>query len=135
MKAQILFFLALGIFISACGPLNNTGYSSGSSYDPYPSYGYGGYDRYDYERERMRDERRDLEKDRNRLEKERRRLEEERLERERERQREQANRRPPERRESCPAGFHPSEQKCSKEERRRGCQDMRMPGGLGCVRR
>jgi hypothetical protein len=38
-------------------------------------------------------------------------------------------------REECPAGFRPSEQKCSPEERRRGCKDMRLPGGLGCVRR
>jgi hypothetical protein len=35
----------------------------------------------------------------------------------------------------CPSGFSPSEQKCSPEERRRGCKDMRLPGGLGCVRR
>lgn len=38
-------------------------------------------------------------------------------------------------REVCPPGFQPSEQKCSPEERRRGCKDMRLPGGLGCVRR
>ena len=38
-------------------------------------------------------------------------------------------------RETCPSGFQPSEQKCSTEERRRGCKDMRLPGGLGCVRR
>lgn len=38
-------------------------------------------------------------------------------------------------RETCPAGFRPSEQKCSPEERRRGCKDMRLPGGLGCVKR
>jgi hypothetical protein len=38
-------------------------------------------------------------------------------------------------RETCPPGFSPSEQKCSNEERRRGCKDMRLPGGLGCVRR
>jgi hypothetical protein len=37
--------------------------------------------------------------------------------------------------DSCPPGFRPSEQKCSPEERRRGCKDMRMPSGLGCVRR
>jgi hypothetical protein len=36
---------------------------------------------------------------------------------------------------SCPPGFRPSEQKCSPEERRRGCKDMRMPNGMGCVRR
>lgn len=38
-------------------------------------------------------------------------------------------------REQCPPGFSPSEQKCSPEERRRGCKDIRLPGGLGCVRR
>ena len=43
--------------------------------------------------------------------------------------------RPSATREECPAGFRPSEQKCSPEERRRGCKDMRLPGGLGCVRR
>ncbi len=37
--------------------------------------------------------------------------------------------------ERCPSGFRPSEQKCSVEERRRGCKDMRLPGGLGCVKR
>ena len=37
--------------------------------------------------------------------------------------------------EHCPSGFSPSEKKCSNEERRRGCKDMRLPGGLGCVRR
>jgi hypothetical protein len=42
---------------------------------------------------------------------------------------------PPRPVEHCPAGFSPSENKCSREERRRGCQDMRLPGGLGCVRR
>ncbi len=38
-------------------------------------------------------------------------------------------------RESCPPGFTPSEQKCSPQERARGCKDVRLPGGLGCVRR
>ncbi len=38
-------------------------------------------------------------------------------------------------REECPSGFRPSENKCSSEERRRGCKDMRLPGGLGCVKR
>ena len=43
---------------------------------------------------------------------------------------------PPARRvESCPAGFSPSEQRCSPEERRRGCKDIRMDSGLGCVKR
>jgi hypothetical protein len=35
----------------------------------------------------------------------------------------------------CPPGFQPSEQKCSPEERRRGCKDIRTPSGLGCVNR
>jgi hypothetical protein len=39
------------------------------------------------------------------------------------------------RNERCPAGFQPSEQKCSPDERRRGCKDIRLPNGLGCVRR
>jgi hypothetical protein len=38
-------------------------------------------------------------------------------------------------REECPPGFRPSEQKCSPDERRRGCKDIRLPGGLGCVKR
>lgn len=37
--------------------------------------------------------------------------------------------------QTCPAGFRPSEDKCSVEERRRGCKDMRLPNGLGCVNR
>ena len=37
--------------------------------------------------------------------------------------------------ERCPAGFQQSEQKCSQEERRRGCKDIRLPNGIGCVRR
>lgn len=35
----------------------------------------------------------------------------------------------------CPAGFQPSEQKCSPQERQRGCKDIRLPSGLGCVKR
>jgi len=37
--------------------------------------------------------------------------------------------------EQCPSGFQPSEQKCSPKERNHGCKDVRLPGGLGCVRR
>ncbi len=37
--------------------------------------------------------------------------------------------------ERCPSGFSPSENKCSSAERKKGCKDMRLPGGLGCVRR
>lgn len=51
------------------------------------------------------------------------------------REQQQANQNRYASREQCPPGFRPSEQKCSQEERRRGCKDMRLPGGLGCVRR
>ena len=37
--------------------------------------------------------------------------------------------------ERCPAGFQPSENKCRPDERRHGCKDIRLPGGLGCVHR
>ena len=37
--------------------------------------------------------------------------------------------------EHCPSGFQPSEQKCTQDERRSGCKDIRLPGGLGCVHR
>ncbi len=110
--------------------------------DPYsPGYGKSydsGYydDRHDSDWNDRR-ERREIERERERLDRERDRLREEReREREHERNRREQERRyqppPPER---CPSGFSPSEQKCSNEERRRGCKDMRLPGGLGCVRR
>lgn len=35
-------------------------------------------------------------------------------------------------RETCPSGFEPGNHRCSQEERRRGCKDMRMPGGTTC---
>jgi hypothetical protein len=100
--------------------------------DPYygsgPAYGSSSY--YDRrERERLEEERRRLERERERLE--------------RERDRQDAYRppppppapRPPANYDRCPAGFSPSEDKCSKEERKRGCKDIRMPSGLGCVKR
>lgn len=34
----------------------------------------------------------------------------------------------------CPAGFKPSERRCSPEERKRGCRDQRVgPTNTGCV--
>ena len=35
-------------------------------------------------------------------------------------------------REHCPSGFEPGNHRCSNEERRRGCKDMKMPGGTTC---
>jgi len=40
----------------------------------------------------------------------------------------------PGRDERCPAGFKPREQRCSPDERRRGCKDVRLSSGLGCVK-
>jgi hypothetical protein len=34
--------------------------------------------------------------------------------------------------ERCPQGFVPGNHRCSNDERRRGCKDMRMPGGTTC---
>lgn len=118
-----------GVLVSGCVPLD----------DPYynPPQRGGYYDRsYDndyYERERTRRERHDIERERDRLDREREHLERERERRERESSRHSYE--PPRQVERCPSGFSPSENKCSVEERRRGCKDMRLPGGLGCVRR
>lgn len=145
----------LGLLITGCAELNQP-YDpyrtrpSQQAYDPYyspysqPSYG-GGYND-GYRQDNIRRERREIERERDRLEaerdsleqarrnEERRRREEELRDRyDRERERERERDRPV--REVCPSGFSPSEQKCSPAERQRGCKDMRLPGGLGCVRR
>ena len=104
--------------------------SQGGYNNPYDS----GYHNDDYYRQRdwdrQRHEEREIEKDRRRLDNERRQLDDERRQHEA-----QVNRPPPPQQEHCPSGFSPSENKCSVEERRRGCKDMRLPGGLGCVHR
>lgn len=141
--------LSLVVFLSGCAGINDSydpyygGYGSNDPYygnrpppppPPYGGYdnGYNGYNGGYYsgqdrrERERLEDERRRLERERIRLEDERRR---------------QDTYRPPPPppprpdQDRCPPGFSPSENKCSREERRRGCQDIRMPSGLGCVKR
>lgn len=127
-SALILAFFML--ILSGCVDpyYNNSGYS-GSNYGGYNSgYDSGYNDGYDNNRR----ERKDLERERRRLEDERRRLEDER------RNNQPVYRPPPPpppAPERCPPGFSPSENKCSVEERRRGCKDMRLPGGLGCVHR
>lgn len=122
---------------SGCAGLND-GYPGGGYYGGGPSGYYGGGPYYGdswqdrRERERLRDERERLERER------------ERLERERNRQPVYVppsyqppviSQRPPPQQDRCPAGFSPSEQKCSPAERRRGCKDIRLPSGLGCVNR
>jgi len=130
-KVISLVFIA---FLPACNDYGNS--FSDPYYDPYQQNdpyrnSYGNDDYYRNQRER-----RDIDRERDRIERERRDLE-----RERDRQN---SYKPPvynppvqqqPRAESCPSGFSPSENKCSVEERRRGCKDMRLPGGLGCVRR
>lgn len=125
--SSILGLLAL----TSCTELNDPYYSGPSRgySDPYYDSGYGSDNYYSSrERERNARERDKIEREKDRIEEERRRLEEE-------RRRQEAYRPPPAQAERCPSGFSPSEQKCSVEERRRGCKDMRLPGGLGCVRR
>lgn len=133
--------LAGAVTALGCTDLNypsSGGYGGGGYRDPYYGGGYNSgygsdYDRReDWRREKdLRNQQRDIERERDRVEEERRRLEEE--------KRRQDSWRPtpppPPREERCPSGFSPSENKCSREERKRGCQDMRLPGGLGCVKR
>lgn len=124
----ILLSLAVMAF-TGCSDLNDP-------YRPPPRYDDPYYrsdrDYYrDREIERQRRERRELERERDRLEDERKRLEEE-------RRRDKYRPPPPAPKPSqdrCPPGFSPSERKCTTEERKRGCKDIRTPGGLGCVSR
>lgn len=121
--------------LGGCGNLNDPyGYGSGYNPPPPPPPYYGGAPYYGggsyYGNDPYRRERRDLERERERLEDERRRLE-----RERDRQPPPVYTRPAPPADRCPSGFSPSERKCTPEERRRGCRDMRMPSGLGCVDR
>ena len=130
---KVIFSLVVLPSLFSCTGLNS-GYPSSGGYgggysDPY----YPNNDYYAYrERERIRREQRELDEERDRLRRERDHIE-----------RQKRNRRPlppvysrvpapkpkPER---CPNGYYPSEQKCTKKERKHGCKDMRTPGGLGC---
>jgi len=135
-KVTVAFILATTVLVGllGCANLNDPyGYGGGpyNSPPPYyggaPYYGGGGY----YGGDPYRRERNELERERERLEAERQRLE-------RERQRDPYRppiTRPAPQQDRCPPGFSPSERKCSPDERRRGCRDMRMPSGLGCVDR
>lgn len=125
-----LILSSLLLCLSACvAPSSDGGYRDPS----YGGYNNGRYNN-DYDRYDERRERREIERERDRLEDERRRLEQERRDQNRPVYRPSSP--PPARApERCPSGFSPSENKCSQEERRRGCKDMRLPGGLGCVKR
>ena len=112
----------------------------GSSYDRHDYYDsdrhhhYDRDDRHDHDRDHEREMREERERKREREERER--DERERRERQHhEEERHEGSKFTQPREEHCPSGFSPSERKCSTEERRRGCKDMRLPGGLGCVKR
>lgn len=134
MKKSLLFSLsyvvigaAAAVTLSGCADLADP-YSGGGYYNNDPYYNDGYYER----RERDRNRR-----ERERLEREREALEDEREDLERDRKHDEYKPpvvRPPAQ-EHCPPGFSPSEQKCSAEERRHGCKDIRLNSGLGCVRR
>jgi hypothetical protein len=129
---RTLSLMALLFVVAGCAGLNDPYYGN-QGYGGYGAPGYGGgyeYDRRRREREDLRDERRDIERERERLERER-----DRLNHDRRPPPPPAYRPPPPPPERCPSGFSPSEQKCSPDERRRGCKDIRLPGGLGCVSR
>jgi hypothetical protein len=139
-KLISIFLLSL-ILATGCAELNNPGGGYYGSRDPYydnsrrDGYYNDDYDRERHqarrERERLEDERERAQSERERLEQERRAIEAERARAAAERQRQENHRRE----ERCPSGFSPSERKCSDKERRNGCRDMRLPGGLGCVSR
>lgn len=121
---KLLILIALNLIATAWTPMTALADHRDwfdNSYDRDNDY-YRDRDRYELERERDR-----LDEERYRLQRER-----EELDRERYNQNSQINIITP---EHCPSGYTPSEQKCSQEERRRGCKDIRLPGGLGCVRR
>lgn len=135
VKGSALF--AVTIFSAGCGDLDPYGGSGGGYRDRY-GYGYDDRyrdryrDRYDYERDRARDERRRLEEERDRLEDERRRWENE--HRHRDRYHNHPSYPPPPVAQSCPSGFHPAgSRRCSKDERKRGCKDIRVSSDLVCI--
>lgn len=149
LKASALMTL---LAAAGCAELNDP-YYSGSRY---PNSGYGGYNdpyddgRWQYEqgrrdaerearrdreehrqerRDRERENERDRQRERDREEQQRRRVEEERARQEAQRQYEQRQQ------DHCPAGFHETNRKCSDNERRHGCKDIKTPSGLRCINR
>ena len=158
MFRLLLSATALGslMLFASCAEMNDP-YRPAPHYDsygsPYDSGYHGSYDDHDYwrerEREHDREERRKIERERERIDRERKRLDDERRNEDRHRDEERRRDddrgrrdedrkpapRPQPKVESCPRGYSPSERKCSSEERKKGCKDIRMDSGLGCVKR
>ena len=139
-----LFLFVLGVLgLGACAEIDRAYdpyYGSPSVYEPYrygsyddhyhrksPAY----YDRRYYENQRLRREQEARWRAEQELAAERNRLARERVAAD---HRARAQLRRPSQ-DRCPAGFSPSERKCTQAERRRGCRDIRLPSGLGCVSR
>jgi len=118
------------LLITTTAAAEGRGYYGSDYYPDHYYHGYPGwYDRgrndysgYDYWRER-----------RETLDRERARLAEERQALERERNNNWWSRSRAD--ERCPSGFKPSENKCTPQERKHGCKDIRLSNGLGCVNR
>lgn len=132
-RSLLLVTLPLGVLLSLTGCTNlNDPYYPNNGYDR--GYGYRYPDsrdyRYDRERDRIRDERDDLRDQQRDLERERERLERERRRHEAQQQRPAYTPPPPPKRETCPSGWRPG--RCSNKDRKHGCKDKRLPGGLGC---
>jgi hypothetical protein len=132
VRLSVAAMCAVALF--GCANLNDPYFPPGGGFGTGPYYGgsqFGyGDDFYRNQRERER-----LDRERDRIEQER-----WRLERERDQQYQRPYQPPPPSRpapsqDRCPPGFSPSENKCSQDERRRGCRDIRLPSGLGCVSR
>jgi len=134
MKSKNCFYSILCIIlIAGCGPMATSNYPTTSNY-PSGGYGsptYGSPYNDDYyarrERDRLHDERERLREERRRLEREKENLA---------LQNELHNSpQPLIHKEQCPHGFHETERKCSDSERKRGCKDIKMTGGLRCINR
>ena len=141
MFRLLLSATALGslMLLVSCTEINEP-YGSSPHYDSYdrPYYeDYHDHDWRDREREREWEEQKRIEHERERLDRERRHLDEERREEDHRRHEEPARPtpRPQPKVESCPSGYTPSERKCTPDERKRGCKDVRLDSGLGCVKR
>jgi len=134
LKSGVLGLTIINLL--SCADLNNSYPSSGGYRDPY--YGRQTYRDNDYYRDkRIRREERELERERDRLEDERRELERERSRSERRERRSHSSgeHASPPREVGCPSGFYPSDKKCTKDERKHGCKDLRNSAGQLCVHR
>ena len=121
MLSLAALFLCIGVNAATADRYHD--YDDNDGYDE--SDGYDDYDRHDsYDRDEYNRDRRELDRERERLDEERDRLREERRRLEREEERPTPD--------SCPSGFHPGNHRCSNEDRKRGCKDMRRPSGLTC---